>query len=101
MALEVIGAGFGRTGTDSMKAALEEIGLGPCHHMKELLADPVQMQHWRGIADGNTPDWDETFANYTSAVDWPSAFYWRQLAAHFPKAKVLLTLRDPESWFST
>ncbi len=101
MALKVIGAGFGRTGTDSMKAALEEIGLGPCHHMKELLADPDQMQHWRWIAAGNTPDWDETFANYRSAVDWPSAFYWRELAAHFPDARVLLTLRSAESWYES
>ena len=98
MALKIIGAGFGRTGTDSMKAALEQLGFGPCHHMKELLADPEQMQHWRWIAAGNTPDWNETFANYRSAVDWPSAFYWRELAANFPGAKVLLTLRSAESW---
>ena len=101
MALQVIGAGFGRTGTDSMKVALEAIGLGPCHHMKALLADPEQMQHWRWIAAGNTPDWDETFANYRSAVDWPSAFYWRQLAAHFADAKVLLTLRSADSWYES
>lgn len=101
MALKVIGAGFGRTGTDSMKTALEQLGLGPCHHMKELMADPAETERWRRIAAGNTPDWDETFRNYVSAVDWPSAFYWRQLAAHFPKAKVLLTLRSPESWYDS
>jgi len=101
MGLKVIGTGFGRTGTDSMKTALEQLGLGPCHHMKELLADPEHREHWRGIAAGNTPDWDETFRNYVSAVDWPSAFYWRELTAHFPDAKVLLTLRSPESWYES
>lgn len=101
MALQVIGAGFGRTGTDSMKSALEQLGLGPCHHMKEVLADPARVELWRWVAAGNIPDWDAAFAGYNSAVDWPSAFYWRVLAAHYPQAKVLLTLRSPESWYKS
>ncbi|MDP6953159.1 MAG: sulfotransferase [Alphaproteobacteria bacterium] len=99
MTLAVIGAGFGRTGTDSMKAALELLGFGPCHHMKEVLASEEQTRIWRAIAAGGTPDWDKVFADFNACVDWPSAFYWRQISAHWPEAKILLTVRDSESWY--
>lgn len=99
MTLKVIGAGFGRTGTASMKIALETVGLGPCHHMTEVITKPEQKRIWRAIAGGETPDWREALAGYQSAVDWPSAAYWRELAEAFPEAKVLLTLRSAESWF--
>lgn len=98
MPLEVIGAGFGRTGTESMKLALEQLGFGPCHHMKEVLANPEQLQIWRAIARGDPPDWEAAFAGYRSAVDWPSAFFWRQLSDVYPRAKVILTVRSSESW---
>lgn len=98
MALAVIGAGFGRTGTESMKLALEQLGLGPCHHMKEVLASPEQRAIWRAIAGGGAPDWDQALAGYRSAVDWPSTYYWRALSEHWPEAKIVLTLRDSESW---
>ncbi|MEP3276255.1 MAG: sulfotransferase family protein [Stappiaceae bacterium] len=98
MALSVIGAGFGRTGTDSMKTALTMLGLGPCHHMKEVIPNPEQVKMWRSIAQGNVPDWHAVFAGYNSAVDWPSAFYWRELADFYPDAKILLTVRDVDSW---
>ena len=101
MPLSIIGAGFGRTGTESMKLALEMLGLGPCHHMKELLGDPEQMALWRGIAAGETPDWNAAFAGYNAAVDWPSAFFWRELADVYPEAKVLLTVRSAESWHAS
>ena len=100
-ALSVIGAGFGRTGTESMKTALEILGLGPCHHMKELMANPAQLAIWRSIARGDIPDWTEAFAGYHSAVDWPSAFFWRELSELFPGAKILLTVRDAESWYAS
>lgn len=99
MALQLIGAGFGRTGTESMKRALEQLGLGPCHHMTEVLADPKQRTQWRAAAHGETVDWDEVLAGYRSAVDWPSAFFWRELSAQYPQAKILLTVRDPADWY--
>jgi hypothetical protein len=100
-ALSVIGAGFGRTGTESMKTALEILGLGPCHHMKELMVNPAQLAIWRSIARGDNPDWTEAFADYRSAVDWPSAFFWRELSGFYPGAKILLTVRDAESWYAS
>jgi hypothetical protein len=101
MALAVIGAGFGRTGTESMKLALETLGLGPCHHMKEVLSNPRQLDIWRAAAQGDLPDWDEAFAGYRSTVDWPSAYFWRELSAYYPEAKILLTVRSAESWYES
>ncbi len=101
MGLSVIGAGFGRTGTESMKLALETLGVGPCHHMKEVLANPEQVALWRAAARGDLPDWDEAFAGYGSAVDWPAAYFWRELSEHYPDAKILLTVRSAESWYES
>ena len=101
MTLAVIGAGFGRTGTESMKLALERLGLGPCHHMKEVLSSPDQLKRWRAIARGGEPDWDAAFDGFGSAVDWPSAFFWRELSEAYPDAKVILTVRSPESWYKS
>lgn len=101
MTLSVIGAGFGRTGTESMKIALETLGFGPCHHMTEVIADSGQLRIWRSISRGEEPDWEEAFAGFNSAVDWPSAFFWRELSKHYPDAKILLTLRSPESWHAS
>lgn len=102
MPLEVIGAGFGRTGTESMKRALEMLGLGPCYHMYEVLPHKARYEHWLEVyKNGAAPRWDETFAGYRATVDWPAAHYWRELAAHYPDAKILLTIRDSEAWYAS
>jgi hypothetical protein len=99
--LQVIGTGFGRTGTDSMREALNLLGFGPCHHMHEVIADPGQRALWRALAKGAPPDWEQLFAGYRSCVDFPSAWYWRELVAAYPDARVLLTWRSPESWWES
>ena len=101
MALSLIGAGFGRTGTLSLKAALETLGIGPCYHMLEVAAHPGHIAEWDQIADGARDRWDELFDGYTATVDWPACRYWRELAEHFPRAKVLLSVRDPDSWYDS
>lgn len=102
MALKIIGAGFGRTGTESMKTALEMLGYGPCYHMYEVIPNKERYETWQGIYDGVIePDWDAVFDGFQATVDWPAARYWRELATHFPEAKVLLTYRDPESWYAS
>lgn len=101
MTLAVVGAGFGRTGTNSLKLALEMLGLGPCHHMYEVLNDPEQLPYWQAAARGEHPDWDEVFANFGAAVDWPSARYWREISAHYPDAKVLLSVRPEDKWIDS
>jgi hypothetical protein len=101
MALEIIGPGFGRTGTNSLKVALEHLGYGPAHHMFEVRDHPEQLPAWQALADGGTPDWDTIFRGYRAQVDWPGARYWRELAAHYPDAKVILTVRDADQWFDS
>jgi hypothetical protein len=103
MTLQVIGAGFPRTGTNSMKVALEHLGLGPCHHMFEVLASPELARRWGGAASGpmGGADWAGLLAGWRSGVDWPVSFFWRELAAAFPEAKILLTVRDPDDWYSS
>ncbi len=98
MALRLVGAGFGRTGTKSLKAALETLGIGPCHHMAEVRAHPEEQHFWIAAARGDLPDWDAVFANYGACVDWPSAYFWREIAAHFADAKVLLSVRPADDW---
>lgn len=101
MALQVIGAGFGRTGTNSLKLALEQLGFAPCHHMFEVRENPEQFPFWDAAARGQLPDWDEVFANYVAQVDWPGARFWRELAEHFPRAKVILSVRPADAWFDS
>lgn len=101
MTLKVIGAGVGRTATFTMKFALEHLGFGPCFHMAELFADARrQVPLWLEAVAGR-PDWDEIFRGFHSTVDYPSASYWRELAVYYPHAKVLLTVRDADSWFES
>ena len=101
MALQVVGAGFGRTGTNSLKLALEQLGFAPCRHMFEIREHPEQLAYWQALARGETVDWDEVFAGYKASVDWPSARYWRELAAHYPEAKVILSVRPAGKWFES
>lgn len=98
MALDVIGAGVGRTGTYSLKLALNQLGFGPCHHMEEVLLNmPSQVPLWAAAAQGR-PDWATIFQGYPSAVDWPTAGFFRELAAACPGARFILTHRSVESW---
>lgn len=101
MALAVIGSGFGRTGTKSLKEALEQLGLGPCHHMHEIVTHPEQVAHWQAIAAGKPVVWDEVFAGYNSQVDWPGAHVWRELSVAYPEAKVVHTQRPADAWWGS
>lgn len=101
MALDIIGPGFGRTGTSSLKTALEHLGFGPTHHMFEVRDNPANLPHWQALARGERPDWEDVFRGYRSQVDWPGARYWRELAAHYPNAKIILTVRDPDEWYDS
>lgn len=101
MALKVIGAGLGRTATFSMKFALEHLGLGPCYHMAEVMAGARRnIPLWLDVVNGN-PDWEAIFDGYRSTTDYPACTYWRELTAFYPDAKVVLTVRDPGSWFDS
>lgn len=101
MALRVIGAGFGRTGTLSLKTALEQLGFGPCHHMEEVLQHPAQLPFWQDAAAGRPVDWEQVFAGYAAMVDWPGCNYWRELATLWPEARVIVSVRPEESWWNS
>jgi hypothetical protein len=100
MTIKVIGAGFGRTGTLSLKVALEMLGLGRCYHMAEVFANPGHADRWSAAADGDV-NWDSLFEGYTCTVDWPSTYFWRELANYYPEAKIILTHRSTESWIKS
>ena len=98
MAMKVIGAGVGRTGTYSLKLALNQLGFGPTHHMEEVLHNmPAQVPLWAAALKGKA-DWEAVFKGYSSAVDWPTAGFFRELHKAYPRAKFVLTVRSPESW---
>lgn len=128
--MRVIGAGFPRTGTTSMKAALERLGFGPCHHMVEVLSSLDLAQRWAevgpaaggggGVAgdsaateaagsagasgsagSAGSADWDRLLGGWGSGVDWPLSFYWRELAEYYPASKIVLTVRDPRRWYTS
>jgi hypothetical protein len=102
MSLEVIGAGFGRTGTMSLKVTLEELGFDPCYHMIELFEHPEHVKRWEAAVRGEKPvDWDEMFAGYRATVDWPGAAFYKELTQRYPEAKVILTVRDPDRWYES
>ena len=95
--MKLIGAGLPRTGTLSQKVALEIIGFGPCYHMVNVLTDLPLSDTWEAAMDGD-PDWDAIFGEHEATVDWPGAFFYRELADAYPEAKMVLSVRDPESW---
>lgn len=101
MSLKIIGAGFGRTGTTSLKEALERLGFDKCYHMFEVMRHPDHMQQWQSAHRGEGVDWDALFQGYQAAVDWPSCNFWREQMAYYPDAKVILSLRDPERWYNS
>jgi hypothetical protein len=100
MTLKVIGAGLGRTGTASLKVALEQLLGGRCYHMSECFGNPANPPLWLEAAHGR-PDWEAIFRDYVATVDYPACGFWRELADYYPDAKVLLSVRDPDKWFES
>lgn len=99
MTVKVINAGVGRTGTMSLKIALEQLLGGKCHHMVEMFGNEEQIAGWIGAIEGRPTDWDVLLRDYVAQVDWPGASLWPELSAAFPDALVMLSTRDPESWY--
>ena len=100
MALQIVGAGLGRTGTSSLKVALEELGVGRCYHMSEVGKNPAHMRLWIDAANGK-PNWNDLLRGYEATVDYPACTFWRELADFYPASKVLLSIRDASTWFES
>ncbi|MEM7102849.1 MAG: sulfotransferase family protein [Bacteroidota bacterium] len=101
MSLKVIGAGVGRTGTKSLQLALQQLGFDKCYHMESLFRDPARVKHWEAAHKKANPDWDALFEGFQAAVDFPVSIYYKELAAHYPDAKFILSVRDPEKWYES
>ena len=101
MSIKIVGAGFGRTGTHSLKVALERLLGGTCHHMVEVFTHPDEVPVWRAAGLGDMPDWHSFLAGYSAIVDWPGAAFWPELAAAYPDAPVLLSVRSVDSWWQS
>lgn len=99
--MQVIGAGFGRTGSYSLKHALEELGFNPCLHMLELIESGDRVESWHDAALGKEVDWRALVDGWEATVDWPGCVFYKELMATFPDAKVLLTVRDPDRWYDS
>lgn len=103
MPLKLVGAGVGRTGTNSLKLAIERLTGEPCYHMTEVFGKPDHVDAWRAaIVDGTMPDWDHLLAGYAATVDWPACAFWQQLADAYPDAPVLLSERSSaDAWWTS
>ena len=101
MTMKLIGAGFGRTGTNTQKVVLEKLGLGPCYHMYEVMQHPGHVPLWYDAACGVLPDWNTLFEGFSSGVDWPVCSFWRELSEFYPDAKFILTPREEEAWYAS
>jgi hypothetical protein len=100
MSIELIGAGLPRTGTLTQKLAFEQLGLSPCYHWVDVLADLDRVEQWNRALDGEVL-WDEIFGDIggaRSSADWPGGYFYRELMEFYPDAKVLLSVREPSSW---
>ena len=101
MGLQIVGAGAGRTGTHSLKIALEQLLGGTCHHMIEVFGRPDQIAGFTAAADGAPTDWSALLADFTAMVDFPGSLFWREIAAANPDAPVLLSTRDSAGWYKS
>ena len=97
-----MGAGLGRTGTHSLKLALERLLGAPCYHMVEVFEHLDHVPTWHAAIRGEQVDWDPVLGGYAAIVDWPGAGVWRDLASQYPEAKILLsTRRDAATWVTS
>ncbi len=101
MTIKVIGAGFGRTGTTSLKQALETVGFSRCYHMSEVPGHAHGAEGWLQAANGKPMDWDSFLQGYQATLDWPACTFYQQLHAAYPQAKIILTVRDPDRWYDS
>src|ERR671920_972599 len=102
--MRIIGAGFGRTGTTSLKAALGRWGFGPSYTLGEVFRNPGHVGFWeaaRRASAGERVDWEEFLAGYEVAVDWPACSFYEELMQAFSEAPVILTVRDPAEWYES
>lgn len=98
MSIKIIGAGFPRTGTNTLKESLESLGYMKTYHMKELIVHPENLRHWLMLRDTGTTNWEELYNGYEATVDFPCYPWYKEHMKQYPEAKVILTIRPFEKW---
>ncbi len=99
--LKIIGAGFGRTGTVSLRVALEKLGYGKCYHMLDIPSNPNHIGYWEAASRGEPVNWPALFEGYQSVVDFPGCCFYKSMLEQYPSAKVILSVRDPDKWYDS
>jgi sulfotransferase family protein len=99
--MKAIGAGYGRMGTMSIKAALEQLGYGPCLHMIDVIRNPELRHPFVDAIEGRDVDWNEAFEGWESTIDWPACSFWREHHETWPDLPVILNTRDKEAWYKS
>ena len=101
MSIKIIGAGLPRTGTNTLKQSLEHLGHKHVYHMKELLVNPEKLHYWKTLDETGDTDWDALYEGYDGTVDFPGYPWYKEHMKRYPDAKVILTVRDFESWYKS
>ena len=101
MSIKIIGAGFPRTGTTTLKQSLETLGFNHVYHMKELLVNPHNLHYWKTLSETGDTDWDGLYKGYDATVDFPGYPWYKEHMKRYPEAKVILTVRDFEAWYKS
>jgi hypothetical protein len=99
--MKIIGVGLPRTGTLTLHDVLSQLGFGPCYHTKEMVEKPDHVEHWMRAYAGEPIDPRAVFADYQATTDAPGCFFWRELIREYPDAKVILSIRDAQSWYKS
>lgn len=101
MAIKIIGAGFPRTGTNSLKRSLEMLGVSKAYHFKDLLLNPENLHYWQTLEATGSMEWDEIYDGYQASVDFPCYAWYKEHMVRYPDAKVILTVRPFEKWYAS
>ena len=101
MSIKIIGAGFPRTGTTTLKKALETLGYNGTYHFKDLIKTPEKLKHWKELENQGTTDFDDLFNGFQATVDFPGYPYYKILLEKYPEAKIILTVRDVDAWYES
>lgn len=101
MSIKIIGAGFPRTGTNSLKRSLEMLGYEKTYHFKDLMNVPTNLPYWQELQATGNMKWDEIYDGYQASVDFPCYPWYKEHMARYPDAKVIMTVRSFESWYES
>ncbi len=101
MSIQIIGAGFPRTGTTTLKRCLETLGYDKTYHMKELLVNPHNLHYWKQLDETGETDWDGLYDGYKATVDFPCYPWYKEHLKRYPDAKVILTVRPFDAWYKS